>query len=266
MSRRAGVAAAAGLYLLWTGATYLLEGGPETFLRPEAGWMRLTYALVANVLVGTVASVWLAGRFVEAGVGSARELGFGGPRRASLSVGAALLLGFASYLLQDPPTLDPVVLLNGYAQVLVVSVAEVLVCWALVGGSVGAALRARGTAVRSGALLGVSAAAFGAYHFAHSPPFDSPGMVLFLSGIGLVTGTYFLVSRDVYGTIAFHNFLGVLGVLRALEEAGGLEAFAAPRWPLLATATLAVAVLVVLHRRWIGGGRWAPGPGPPEAP
>ena len=49
---------------------------------------------------------------------------------ASIMVGG--LLGFVFYAVQGPPTFDPVVIANAFAQVLVVSAAEILVCWALV--------------------------------------------------------------------------------------------------------------------------------------
>lgn len=45
-------------------------------------------------------------------------------------------------------------------------------------------------------------------------------LVVILSVIGLVTRVCFFVSRDVYGTIAFHNFSGILGVIRALDASG----------------------------------------------
>src|SRR5918995_1064159 len=44
------------LYLLWVFATYLLEGRIHTLLRPEAMGARLSYALVANILIGIVGS------------------------------------------------------------------------------------------------------------------------------------------------------------------------------------------------------------------
>jgi hypothetical protein len=47
-----------GLYLLWVLATYLLEGRIHTFLRPEALGARLSYALVANILIGIGGSAW----------------------------------------------------------------------------------------------------------------------------------------------------------------------------------------------------------------
>ena len=39
------------------------------------------------------------------------------------------------------------------------------------------------------------------------------GCCLLLSAIGLITSLFFVVSRAVYGTIAFHNFLAIFGVI-----------------------------------------------------
>lgn len=261
MTRRGALVGAAGLYLAWAVATYLLEGRLQTLLRPEARGLRLTYALIANLLIGTVLSLRLARRLVVEGLVSARSFGFQSARRTAITVVAAAILGLAGYALQGAPTWRPVALLNGFAQVLVVSVAEVLVCWVIVGCTLRAALRSRGPVVAAGALLVVSAALFGAYHFAHSPPFDTPGMVLLLSGVGLLTGGFFLLSREVYGTIAFHTFLGLFGVLGALAEAGRLEALATPRGPLLATAIVAVATVALLDRLWLRPGSVRPDEG-----
>ena len=74
---------------------------------------------------------------------------------------------------------------------------------------------------------------------------------MFLSAIGLVTSVFFFVSRDVYGTIAFHNFLGILGVMRALEASGNLSSFERPIVPLLVMAVIAVALLIAAHVFWI---------------
>jgi hypothetical protein len=49
---RGAIASAISLYLAWVLATYLLEGRIHTFLRPEAMGARLSYALIANVLIG----------------------------------------------------------------------------------------------------------------------------------------------------------------------------------------------------------------------
>jgi hypothetical protein len=74
-------------------------------------------------------------------------------------------------------------------------------------------------------------------------------LVVFLTVIGLVTSAFFFISRDVYGTIAFHNFLGTFGVIRALDASGNLATLERPVLPLLVMAVVAIAVLIVAHSR-----------------
>jgi hypothetical protein len=100
----------------------------------------------------------------------------------------------------------------------------------------------------------IASVLFGVYHFAHSPPFNTVGTVVFLSVIGLVTSVFFFVSRDVYGTIAFHNFQGTFGVIGALEASGNLASFVRPVIPLLVMAVVAIAVLITVHLLWINSG------------
>jgi hypothetical protein len=90
-----------------------------------------------------------------------------------------------------------------------------------------------------------AALAFGAYHFAHSPPFNTPAMVLLLSGVGVATGIVFFLGGDLYSTIVLHNAFAVRGVVQALGESGNLERYARPQVALIATAIAAVAVLVI---------------------
>src|SRR5215216_1059318 len=95
---------------------------------------------------------------------------------------------------------------------------------------------------------------FGVYHFAHSPPFNTVPVVVLLSVVGLVTSLFFFVSRDAYGTIAFHNFLDILGVIRALDATGNLSVFERPMIPLLVMAVIAIALLIAAHVFWINSG------------
>lgn len=250
MTRRGPLIWALALYVLWTSATYLLEGRPRTFLQPEAVGLRLVYVVAANLIVGIGLSILVVRRLRSGGVATLRQLGFRRMSRTAASILLALILGFGGYVAQDPPSLNSVVVLNGFAQVLAVSIAEVLVCWIVVGRSIEAALRGRGRGVKWAGPLLASAVLFGVYHYAHSPPFNTHEMVVFLSAIGLVTGAFFLVSREVYGTIVFHNFLALFGVLEALEEAGTLEVYAEPQVPILVTAAVAVGTLLFLD--WAG--------------
>jgi hypothetical protein len=133
-------------------------------------------------------------------------------------------------------------------------VAEVLVCWAVVGSVAEFLLRSRGRWVSTILAAIIASVLFGVYHFAHSPPFNTMGFVVLLTAIGLVTSVFFVVSRDVYGTIAFHNFLGIFGVLRALDASGNVTSLERPVVPLLVMAVVAIATLIVAHSRLLNGG------------
>jgi hypothetical protein len=228
-------------------ATYLLEGRILTLQRPEATGVRLAYALVANMLIGIGGSVLVVRALSSMGTISPRRAGFQGLTHAALTIVVGAALGFGFYAVQGPPTFEPVISLNAYAQVLVVSVAEVLVCWAVVGSVSESLLRGKGgwtSTILAGLIASVL---FGVYHFAHSPPFNTMGFVFLLTAVGLVTSVFFFVSRDVYGTIAFHNFLGIFGVIQALESSGTLESFERPVIPLLVIAVVTIALLVATH-------------------
>jgi hypothetical protein len=239
------------LYLLWVLATYLLEGRIHTLLRPEALGARLSYALVANVLIGIGGSALVIRFLSRAGTVSTEQAGFRGLRHAAIAVLIGAVLGFAFYALQGAPSWNPMVLINAYAQVLVGSIAEVLVCWAVIGSVSQALLQNRGKWVSLILAALIASVFFGVYHFAHSPPFNQVPLVVFLSVIGLLTSLFFFVSRDVYGTISFHNFLGITGVIGALDASGNLTSFERPIIPLLVMALVAVALLIAAHVLWL---------------
>lgn len=239
------------LYGTWTLATYLLEGLPRTLLRPEATGLRLAYAIVANLGIGVLGGVAVLRRLVANGGVTAHAAGFRGVPHALASTVAGVALGLAFFWIRDPATRDVVVVGNAYSQVLVVSVAEVVVCWAVIGSAVEATLRRRG-APRPAVWAALAASLlFGLYHFAHSPPFDTLPFVARLTGVGLLTSLFFFAVRDVYGTIALHNFFALAGVLDALGRAGRLEAYGEWSPPLLAMAAVAVLALVGAHFAWL---------------
>jgi hypothetical protein len=204
---------------------------------------RVAYVVVANILVGIVAvAVALRGRTP------------GGFRRRLISlpwVAASIVLGTAMYLGQGAPSRDPIVVVNAYAQVLVVSIAEVMVCWVLIGNLLLDAARGPRWLRTFAAIIG-AAVLFGIYHFAHSPPFNTPRMVGVLTAVGLLTGAFFFVSRDAYATILFHNFLGVFGVLLALAAADRLRSFERLQAPVIALAAVAMVTLIAADRFLLG--------------
>lgn len=258
MARTQAVASAIGIFAVWMLATYLLEARVGTFLRPDTT-NRFIYAVVANMLIGTIGSALVIRAIVRrAEFPRVTTYGIARPLRILVLVPLAAVLAGLFLVGQELPTSDPVILANASAQVLVVSIAEVVVCWALFG----AVLRnALGSGSWSAVIAVVSAALlFGLYHFAHSPPFDTPAMVLLLSGIGVATGMFFFLGGDLYSTIVLHNAFAIRGVIAALDDSRSLDRYASSQLPLIATAIAAVVVLVIAdvvlirpHLR--GGGR-----------
>jgi hypothetical protein len=123
----------------------------------------------------------------------------------------------------------------------------VLVCWSVVGATAEASWQSRRAPTLLAALL--ASASFGLYHLAHSPPFNTWAMIGGLTLVGLPTSVFFFASRDMYGTIVFHNFLALVGVLQALAETGALVRYETLQAPLLITAAFAIGLIVAM--RWL---------------
>jgi hypothetical protein len=243
VTRTRAVASAIGLFAAWMLATYVLEGRLGTFSKPDAT-SRFVYTVLANVLIGTIGAGLVIRRVLRrAALPQVTTYGIARPRRTLVLVIVAAVLAALFLAAQQLPSWDPVILANASAQVLVVSIAEVVVCWALFA----AVLRnALGPGWVSASIAVIFAAlAFGAYHFAHSAPFNTVPMAALLSAVGLVTGTFFFLGGDLYSTIVLHNAFAIRGVVQALGEGGNLDRYTSPQLPLIATAIAAVAVLIV---------------------
>jgi hypothetical protein len=253
------------LYLVWALVTYLLEGRLRTFLRPEAREDRLAYALVANLAIGVVAAAVLLRYFLRWRVVTLKQVGLRALRHTLVCSAVAMALGVAAYGVLRPASLNPIVVGNVFAQTLNVSAAEVLVCWAATGPLLRVSLRLRPPSLSVPVAVLVCSTLFGVYHFAHSVPFNSPRVVIFLSAVGLFTSVFYFFSRDLYATVLFHNWLGVVGVTQALAESGRLSTFETPLPMLHATAAFGVVLLVALDVLWLRRGPRAARPGRPHS-
>lgn len=245
MNKTRLASAAVALWVVWTGATYLLEGYSRTLLRPDAIGLRMAYALIANIAIGIVGTAVVV-RISIRGTGlRAGAFGFESALRTAGGVAFGAALGLTVFLVQRPVTTDLTVIANAFAQVWVVSIAEVLVCWVALARVVtlmGPRHERRAMLV---AVAWVTAAvAFGVYHLAHSPPFNSIHTIGVLTIVGLVTGAFYFATREVYGTIVFHNFLALSGVTAALAAGGRLDQFAALQPALIVTAAAATTFLI----------------------
>jgi hypothetical protein len=244
----------AAVYLVWAVATYLLEGAQGTLLKPDDRAGRLAYALVSNVLAGTLLPLWTLRTLAAQGAAAPRLAPFANASSTALGVGVAGTFILFMLLPLAPVAKGATAYLNGFAHVVPTSIAEVLVCWVLVGAAVDASLGAH-NAVTAGLLKWVAGATlFAVYHFAHSPPYNTWAVVAFLGGVGLVTGGYFLVSGELYGTILLQCGFATVGVVASMSEAGALPALRSPQPVLYVTAVASVAVLVALDALWFRSG------------
>ena len=144
------------------------------------------------------------------------------------------------------PSPSGVVFANVFSQVLPVSVAEVMVCWAVIGLLAEAVLRRRLGRVAPLVTWIVAAAAFGLYHFAHSPPYNTWRMVVLLGGVGLLTSAFFFGVREIYGTLLLHNAMASAGVTKVMMAANRLGPLTKPRTLLYVTAAFALIAMLLL--------------------
>jgi hypothetical protein len=245
------IAFAIGTYIIWVIATYLLEGRILTLLRPEAVVDRISYTIVANILIGILLALWVIRQAMDTKVISLDSSGFRPLKRTVIAIAIAFVLGFVLMLLLNPPSLDPTILFNVYAQVFTVTIAEIAVCWAVIGSVVEGTLKNRGRILAIIAGIIAASVLFGLYHFAHSPPFNQPGMVAFLSLFGVATSLVYFIGRDIYATMVFHNFFGSYGVMQSLSSAGILSTYTQPIYPVIGMALISIVIFVAIDLRFI---------------
>jgi hypothetical protein len=153
------------------------------------------------------------------------------------------LVGFALFIIQKPASLNAIVILNVFSQTLPGSIAEVVICWSLVGTTFESTFfRCKSKKLVSIILAAtVSTILFGIDHFAHSPPFNQPIMVVFLMYPGVLTRIVYFVGRDVYAAISFHNFQALFGVMNNTN----IESLLHPIYPVIMMAMASIAILVL---------------------
>jgi hypothetical protein len=244
MTKRRAWTGALAFFIVWTVATWFFEGRIETLLRPDATGDRIVYAFAVNLVLAIGGGIVLLRYWHRAGAIDAALAGFRPSRKTAAAIVAGFILGLAAYVLQGAPSMNPVVIVNAFSQVFVVSAAEVIVCWAIVGVATEANLASRGSALSLVGAALLASVLFGLYHYAHSAPFNTLPMVALLSVVGLVTSVFFFISRDVAGTIVFHNFLGTFGVVQALAAAKSLSLLEQLQAPLIVAASITAALLV----------------------
>ena len=230
------------VYIAWVAATYILEGRIN-LLQTFDPVGRIIYVVIANIAIGTILSALAIRYLVKSHFTRPRQISLNkSSARTAVVVAAAAIGGFALFALQNPRTLEPMVVFNVFMQALPVSIAEVMVCWALIGSSFESLSRKKGriTSIVIGAIL--ASVLFAVYHYAHSPPFNQTNAVLFLMIPSIATAVTYFVGRDIYAAIIMQNFMGIFGVMASLPN---LEVYRQPMIPIYALTVVSVAVLIV---------------------
>ena len=219
----------------------LLEGRVNLLQKPDP-LGRFTYTIIANIAIGTVIAIWLLKPSISEGFLTIRQLGFQSLKRILIAVTIAGIIGFLLFIAQRPVSVDPIVIVNIFFQTLPTSIAEVVICWAAIGTTFESVAGDRGRIIAI--ILGATLATilFGIYHFAHSPPFNEPEMVLFLMYPGVLTSLVYFIGRDIYATIIFHNFQALFGVMMGVN----VVSFTQPIYPILILAGISMLALAIL--------------------
>lgn len=63
-----------------------------------------------------------------------------------------------------------------------------------------------------------------------------------------LTGSFYLCTGEIIGTLVFHNFLALFGVLDVLDRSGRTPVYQHAQLPLVLTAAAALAVIVTVAR------------------
>lgn len=235
------IIAAIGLYLVWIFATYMLEGKIGLLHRNDP-LGRILYTVITNMVIGTViAFILIKFAISSKEFVTLKQLGFRSIKYTVALIVIAGSIAFVLFLIQHPASLNLITIINVFSQTLPGSIAEIMVCWTVVGMFTESLSKDRFG--KLGAIvLGVVASTvlFGIYHFTHSSPFNQPNIVLFLMLPGLLTSIVYYVGRSVYATIVFHNFQALFGVMVSIQTTYLLDL----QYPVLILAVVSVLSLI----------------------
>ena len=191
---------AAAIYVLWVALTWTLEGRTHLLLRDDPIG-RAAYAIVANVAFG-----------IALGMLAARTLGLRTHgRRPTERTYAAAIATFILVALVAVRMGDAFLLTNAAMNILPTALAEIVVCWVLVGGVAQKLTGSRWAAIAAADVF------FAAYHVAHSPPFDTLPMILFLLVPGFAIGIFVFVVRSLTLAVVAQTAFAIVGLAQNVD-------------------------------------------------
>lgn len=108
------IAIALAAYVAWVAATYLLEGRINLFLTVDPVG-RITYITIANIAIGTVVSTLVIRHLVKSQFINPKLIGANkSGRRTAIVIAAAFVGGLGLFMLQNPRTIEPIVVFNAF--------------------------------------------------------------------------------------------------------------------------------------------------------
>jgi hypothetical protein len=230
------------IYGVWTLETYLLEGSIGLFLIFQPLSLIL-YTVFANIIVGiAIPVICLRSAFLSGGV-NMFQIGFCSPLRTVPTTALTALLGYLYLITFTPFGTHRVALFNLLALVIPVAVAEVMICWVLIGTHIQAFVRKDGTGVSIIFSVAITSILFWLSFAAHSQPLNPPGALSHLLILGVAAALFFFVVRDVYASTVFVA-CGTMPVMFQQADPAFSTGYLSP---LFVSAALSLACLIGCH-------------------
>ena len=193
------------IFIVWVLETFLLEGSLVVFLHYQPGLL-VMYTLITTIFIGIFAPVLFLRSAFLSGAVNMYQVGFRSFRRTVLTTGVTACLGFLILATLPPFSSDRNLMIGSLLLMLPTAVSSVMVCWVLVGTHLQAYVRNRGPSVSILTGVLVTGVVFGLSFLAHSPPLNSPPLVLTGIITGMASAIFFFSVRDVCSAAAFVAF------------------------------------------------------------
>jgi len=188
------------LFIVWILETYLLEGSADLFVHFQPP-LFILYTVFANIVVGIFIPVICFRSAFLSGAVNMFQAGFRSLRRTVSACALTAIFGYLYLITFTPAGADRFVPVNAIAFIIPPAVAEVMICWVLIGTHLQAYMRKGSAAISISLGVVVTAVLFGISFAAHSPPLNRPDVIVLLCVIGAGAALFFFAVRDVYATV-----------------------------------------------------------------
>jgi hypothetical protein len=187
------------VYIIWVLEIFLFGSAGGLFTVP-AGPALALYTLVACILVGLVAPVFLMRRAFVSGTVTMFQFGFRSLRRtlAATAFSCIVVYGAASLLIPHGP--GRIAFAECFLLLLPTGIATVMICWVITGTHIQALIRHGGPLLSIPVGIVVTGILFGLAMTVLVPVQRSPDLLTLYIGTGMLMALFFFAVRDIYAT------------------------------------------------------------------